>query len=343
MKKKLLVVFGIFVLLIALATAAFADKPIKLIVNGSIIETDVAPQLIDGRTMVPIRWVAEAIGAEVHWEEENRNVQIKTPQLDSLQQQVMLLQTVLAPKTPQEAVETWARGVKERNGALQYAVLSPELKQQKLSSYEGCRWVTGTSSPWVDRFEISKETQTGEGVWEYEVKFEYATSTGPEGQGVSKVVVKKYGYDKTLPSLDPNPIYYVSQFPGENKPNVEGPPKIIDEAKEVIPNKLIVTKTISDYAHGQHLVWVEGKFKHTEGELYLTFLGNDVRPLESRGLRKPDVVKPLDKEWSLFQHKLIEDTGEIVSIEKATITFGLGEKDRGFIDIPLKKPIITAP
>lgn len=66
------------VLLVALATVAFArggslpplNDTIKLIVNGRIIEADVAPQLVSDRVLVPIRSVAEALGANVQWDEK---------------------------------------------------------------------------------------------------------------------------------------------------------------------------------------------------------------------------------------------------------------------------------
>lgn len=205
MKKKWSVVAVTFVLLLALTTVAFADKPIELVVNGWVVNTDVAPQLVDGRVMVPVRWVAEALGAKVNWNEATRSVSINKPDLASLQSQVNLLQKALAPTTPREAIEKWATGVKERNGALQYTMLSPKLKEQRLYSYESCRWVTGTSSPWVERYEIVKETQTGDGVWEYEVKFELATSTGPAGSGLHKIVVKQYEQN-----------WYISQIDGES-------------------------------------------------------------------------------------------------------------------------------
>lgn len=55
------------------------------------------------------------------------------PESASLQRQIKLLQEAAAPATPREAVEQWAKGLRERNGALQYAVLSPELKEQSLA------------------------------------------------------------------------------------------------------------------------------------------------------------------------------------------------------------------
>ena len=211
MKNKLLVGVGVIVLLLAFLNVAFADKPIDLFVNGRVVETDVAPQLVNDRVMAPVRCIAEALGAEVKWVEKTKSVWINAPKLHSLQQQVRLLQEALTPTTPKEAAEKWAQGVKDRNGALQYAVLSPELKEQSLSDFEGFGWVTGVSSPWVEHFEITKETKIEEDTWEYEVRFERATSTGPAGSSISKVVVRQYETDAVLPSLHPNQKWYVYQ------------------------------------------------------------------------------------------------------------------------------------
>lgn len=63
-------------LLLSSTTFAFADQPIKLIVNGVDItpKCDVPPQIIDGRTLVPARFLAEALGATVEWDPENKAV-----------------------------------------------------------------------------------------------------------------------------------------------------------------------------------------------------------------------------------------------------------------------------
>ncbi len=72
------------VILLAVSTAiVFAVQEIKLIVDGKEIQSDVAPQLINGRVFVPVRSVAEALDAEVEWNEYNQSVTIirKTPEL----------------------------------------------------------------------------------------------------------------------------------------------------------------------------------------------------------------------------------------------------------------------
>jgi len=40
---------------------------------------DAAPEIRAGRTMLPIRWVAEALGATVDWNQEAKLVTIKLP------------------------------------------------------------------------------------------------------------------------------------------------------------------------------------------------------------------------------------------------------------------------
>ncbi|WP_268626179.1 copper amine oxidase N-terminal domain-containing protein [Paenibacillus alvei] len=47
-------------------------------INGSAVVLDVPPQTLLGRTMVPVRFVSEAIGAEVGWDQRSQSVYIRT-------------------------------------------------------------------------------------------------------------------------------------------------------------------------------------------------------------------------------------------------------------------------
>ncbi len=47
-----------------------------LMVNGRPASTDVEPQMIEGRMMVPIRFVAEELGANVIWDPKARTVRL---------------------------------------------------------------------------------------------------------------------------------------------------------------------------------------------------------------------------------------------------------------------------
>ena len=48
-------------------------------INGFNIYTDVRPVINNDRTLVPIRVIAEQMGAEVHWLEQERAVLIEKP------------------------------------------------------------------------------------------------------------------------------------------------------------------------------------------------------------------------------------------------------------------------
>lgn len=53
---------------------SYASSNIKLIVDGKEIESDVPPQVINGRTMIPARFLAESLGAKVEWDSTHNAV-----------------------------------------------------------------------------------------------------------------------------------------------------------------------------------------------------------------------------------------------------------------------------
>ena len=68
--KKLLLPMFVAALL---STPVYADD-ITLEVNGQIIECDTPPQVVNGRALVPLRVVSEALGADVEWDGANKSV-----------------------------------------------------------------------------------------------------------------------------------------------------------------------------------------------------------------------------------------------------------------------------
>lgn len=233
MKKTVALTVVVLLLGIFAAAALAGEGPIKLIVNDKIISPDVTPQIINDRVMVPVRWVAEALGATVEWDEENRTVSIEAAQYGTLQQQVDLYQQALAAATPREAAERWSQGVAQRNGALQYAMLSPELKQSHHDYYDSFGWVTGTSSPWVDSYEISSGTEIDGGKWEFQVTFNLATSTGPAGTTINRVIVRPYSVQNTLPSRDDHSTWYIAQIVNDQHLTAQ----IQNQARKYLVNK----------------------------------------------------------------------------------------------------------
>lgn len=54
--------------------AVNAENDIKVLLDGSELTFDVPPQIIDGRTLVPLRVIFEAMGAAVDWDTDTRTV-----------------------------------------------------------------------------------------------------------------------------------------------------------------------------------------------------------------------------------------------------------------------------
>lgn len=48
----------------------------NMLVNGVSISMDVAPEITDGRTMLPIRWLGQALGATIDWDPDTRQVTV---------------------------------------------------------------------------------------------------------------------------------------------------------------------------------------------------------------------------------------------------------------------------
>lgn len=69
--KKFLCLFLVLIMLLSATVFAY-DKPISVTLDGEKLIFDVEPALIDGRTMVPIRAIFEAMGAVVNWDNDTQ-------------------------------------------------------------------------------------------------------------------------------------------------------------------------------------------------------------------------------------------------------------------------------
>ncbi len=108
----------------------------------------------------------------------------------------LLLETMayVGVSSPDEAAKVWAQGVKLRNAAMQYAVMSSELKESYAARLEKTapNWVTGVSSPFVSGFGITDiKTQGNKST--VTLSFATATSTGPAQTFAAKLTIEPEG------------------------------------------------------------------------------------------------------------------------------------------------------
>lgn len=72
--KKLTCLILIFILLCPSLAIHAEEKPISVVLNGEKLEFDVPPMLMQDRTMVPLRAIFEALGAEVNYDEPTKKI-----------------------------------------------------------------------------------------------------------------------------------------------------------------------------------------------------------------------------------------------------------------------------
>ena len=72
--KKTVSLIAAWALMLGAFTQAYSADEVKVELDGAGLEFDVAPQIIEGRTLVPLRVIFEALGAEVDWNGETRTV-----------------------------------------------------------------------------------------------------------------------------------------------------------------------------------------------------------------------------------------------------------------------------
>lgn len=63
--------------LLALALPAVAADNVVVVINGEILVSDAEAEIVEGRTYVPLRAIAEALGAEVGWNPESMGITLK--------------------------------------------------------------------------------------------------------------------------------------------------------------------------------------------------------------------------------------------------------------------------
>lgn len=77
MKKNILfLTLGILIGCLIMPLAINADSPIRLVVNGNNISCDQPPVIMNGRILVPVRAVSDALGCEISWDQPTRTVTV---------------------------------------------------------------------------------------------------------------------------------------------------------------------------------------------------------------------------------------------------------------------------
>lgn len=146
-----------------------------------------------GHYYLPMDWLEYLFNAKVQYNETTNVLFIQTPDLEKIKYEIAKIEDMLIPESADEAVKLWGRGEQTRNGAMQYAVLSPQLRREADNSAYVCQtyWVTGGSSPWVGPITIMKRNKLSDTKIEYTLSFPEITSVPPHTTSTEKLIVEK--------------------------------------------------------------------------------------------------------------------------------------------------------
>jgi len=97
--------------------------------------------------------------------------------------------------SPEDAAYTWAKGLRMRSAAMQYAVMTRDLKGSYAAQLQNTapNWVTGMSSPWIDAYEIIEVRDPREKYCTIEIRFATASSTGPDAEYEAQLAMELEG------------------------------------------------------------------------------------------------------------------------------------------------------
>jgi len=112
-----------------------------------------------------------------------------TSTLASSERQVQLLQNALAPSTPRNAADTWAKSIQTRNGALQFAILTPQLQKRMKYEYVSWNWSPGASSPWIEKYSIGTGKKVSDTKYKFVITYTLTDSTHNTKTGTETIEV----------------------------------------------------------------------------------------------------------------------------------------------------------
>jgi hypothetical protein len=146
-----------------------------------------------GHYYLPMDWLEYLFNARVSYNEAANILSIQTPDPEQIKSEIARIENVLIPDSSDEAIKLWGRGMQTRNGALQYAALSPQLRQAADQSpyVRQSYWVTGCSSPQVGLITIESRNELSDTKVEYTISFPEIFSGQTHAIATEKMVVEK--------------------------------------------------------------------------------------------------------------------------------------------------------
>lgn len=106
--------------------------------------------------------------------------------------------------SPEKAAEVWGNGLEIRSAAIQYSVMTQKLKSEYAQQLEESspNWITGMSSPWIQKFEIIKTAKPDENNYIFHLTFFTQSSTGLNGNHKAVITIIQEGEFWRISKID---------------------------------------------------------------------------------------------------------------------------------------------
>ncbi|UUZ82320.1 copper amine oxidase N-terminal domain-containing protein [Paenibacillus sp. P26] len=96
--------------------SAYAGSKLNLIINeAASVPEHLEVKLEDGKVFVPIDRLAEEFKGKATYDPDKNEVRVTLPDAAKLSIQVSRLEDALKPSTPEDALDTWVKGVQTRS------------------------------------------------------------------------------------------------------------------------------------------------------------------------------------------------------------------------------------
>ncbi len=141
--------------------------------NSEKTQLDMPPQIIGGRTYVPVEYFSQVLKENVFYYDDILRIFKASGEAGRFEEQIV---NFVLPGSAEECVNMYAQAASQRQGAIQYALMSEELRAELKAGFEDMNWVTGVSSPWITGYDVYE--QKTESKKTYNIIFHWATSAG---------------------------------------------------------------------------------------------------------------------------------------------------------------------
>lgn len=148
-------------------------------------ELPTAPVIMDGVSYVPIDYFTDVLNENVSYDGKVVRLFKQTKDAGNFDKQIINFRN---PTDADECVKMFAEAMKNREGAVQYALCTDELKAKTYEDFKGFDFVTGASSPWISGYEMNKTSDN-----QYTITLHWASSTGAERDSTTTVTVAQNG------------------------------------------------------------------------------------------------------------------------------------------------------